>query len=337
MNSLFVEGLGLVTAAGLTCAQSTNSFLAGVTGFTEEVAGDQMELQVLAKVPADWRLRRTSSQWLVNLAARAGREAMAEAGAEPAQTLLICTPPEMYRDHACWAEMSPDTFLTDLQTKLGGTFAKGSRLVDGGAAAGVGLLPDVADALGQSSVSRVLLIGVDSLIGRADLDRFRTAGRLQGQTAQGLVPGEGAGAVVLSLNPCRGMAVRGVGLATEPDPVTGTRQSQGRGMVSALKAACASPDHPESDIIFAVSNLNGERYAALEMLVFRARFYRTHREYMATAYPAMSFGETGAAGGAIALAVAADAFRRGHAPGAHAMIEITSESGMRAGAFVSGV
>jgi 3-oxoacyl-[acyl-carrier-protein] synthase-1 len=336
MTPLYVAGLGMVTAAGLNLEQSAASFIGGISGFAEAAALDVFpEMQITASVPAAWRLRPNTGEWLLNLAARAGAEAMRDAGVPPAQTVLICSPPESWRDHPCWADVSVDTFFTGLEERLGGDFAAGSRLVDGGPAALIGCLTDMAQFLGNRKATHFLLIGVDSLLNKADMARLRSAERLQGQSAQGVVPGEGAAAVVLTSDPVPGMAIRGIGLAEEADPVGGARQSQGRGMVNALERACVPLTRPESAVEFAVSNFNGERYGALEMLLYRARFYRTHRDYMATAYPAMSFGETGAAGGAIALAVAADAFRQGYAPGEHALLELVSDNGMRVGAYVS--
>ena len=330
---LTVLGTGAVTAAGLTAPQSAAAFVAGISGFTEAMSADAFgQTQVVGRVPADWRLKTTQANWLINLAARAGTEAMANSGAEPARTLLICAPPGSERNHECWQETNPKRFLETLSERLGGRFAPGSRLIDGGAAALVGYIPEAAQRL-KGDVDHILLIGVDSLINATDMAALRAAGRLQGQTAQGVIPGEGAGAVVLG----RGkgaMRVRSVGIANEADTVGGERQSQGRGMVQALTRAC-NDEYPESSVEFVVGNFNGERYQALELLIYRARFYRTHRTYMATAYPASAFGETGAASSALSLVMAEDAFRQGYAPGTNALLEISSDGGMRAAAYLS--
>ena len=45
--------------------------------------------------------------------------------------------------------------------------------------------------------------------------------------------------------------------------------------------------------------------------------------------PALSFGETGAASGALAVCLAARAFERGYAPGGHALVWLASENGAR--------
>ena len=71
-------------------------------------------------------------------------------------------------------------------------------------------------------------------------------------------------------------------------------------------------------------------------MIARPRFYRTRREMLPTAYPAMTFGEVGTAGAALALMVAADSLAEGYAPGPVAMCEIASEGGLRAAAVVAG-
>ena len=335
MPPLHVVGAGAVTAAGLTLRQCAASFVAGVDGFTETMAPDAFgATQVVARVPAHWRLRPDPAAWLLNLAVRAAAEAMVEAGAAPARTLLVCAPPSSERGHPCWEEITADVFRNRLIDRLGGGFAPGSRLVDGGPAALIACLPEAARLL-KDQTDRLLLVGVDSLVNAVDMARLRAGGRLQGESAQGLVPGEGAAAVVLATRPGGGATVRSVGAAREADTVLGPRQSQGRGMLAALIEACRAEGCAEGGVEFVVGNLNGERYQALEALVYRARFYRTHRDHMATAYPAASFGETGSASGAIALAMAAHAFSAGYAPGVAAMLEIASEGGLRTAAYVS--
>ncbi len=337
MRPLFVESIGMVTSAGLTAPQSTASFLAAVDGFSETFAADVVtETQTVASVPANWRLRQSPAAWLANMAARAGSEALGQSSAVPSRTLLLCAVPEQTRDHPCWLGARPEDFLTALQTRLGGPYARGSQLVMDGPASLLGVLPQAAAALDAGRVNRILLIGADSLLNPADMARLRASGRLLGLSAQGLVPAEGAVALVLSIEPCGGSVLRAVGMGQEADTVAGPRQSQGNGMLNALRSVCAQDGCSEAEVDFIVSNFNGERYGALEMLVYRARFYRTFRERLPTVYPAMSFGETGAASAAMTLAVAADAFAKRLAPGRHAMLEVAGDNGMRAAAILSG-
>ena len=162
--------------------------------------------------------------------------------------------------------------------------------------------------------------------------------RLKGDhNAQGLVPGEAAVFVRLSPTPAPGTptAVFATGVAQEADTVASERYSQGRALLQALRAAVEGPGPSEPDIDFVVSNGNGERYSGWEAMIARPRFYRTRREILPTAYPAMTFGEIGTAGAAMALMVAADSFAEGYAPGRVAMCEIASDGGLRAAAVVA--
>ena len=70
-------------------------------------------------------------------------------------------------------------------------------------------------------------------------------------------------------------------------------------------------------------------------MIARPRFYRTRREILPTAYPAMTVGDVGAAGAALALMVTADSYARLRT-GSVAMCEIASEGGLRAAAVVTG-
>src|SRR2546423_2056417 len=67
----------------------------------------------------------------------------------------------------------------------------------------------------------------------------------------------------------------------------------------------------------------------------RPGFYPPRREILPTAYPAMTIGDIGAAGGALALMLAADSFLKGYAPGPTAVCELASENGLRAAAVMA--
>ena len=70
-------------------------------------------------------------------------------------------------------------------------------------------------------------------------------------------------------------------------------------------------------------------------MIARPRFYRTRREKLPTAYPAMTIGDIGAAGGGLALMLTADSLLRGYAPGPTAVCELASENGLRAAAVMA--
>ncbi|UCI07106.1 hypothetical protein [Mesorhizobium sp. B1-1-8] len=342
---MYIAGGGAVTAAGLNRRQTLAAIRAGFSAYEEYLLAEPMgESQIVSRIPTHWSLRATDWDWLVNMAARAIMDAVASRTADPRTTVLILVLPEQFRNHAAFEEVHPSGFLNAVMLASGGPFHAASRAIDGGAAASIAVLDQLSEMLTHPGVERVLLGGVDSLVNDKDINRLAEAGRLKGSdNAQGLVPGEAAAFVCLQSRPdpkSPGLAaIHGAGFAQEADSVLTERYSQGKALLSALQGALNGTGNGprEPDIVFVVSNGNGERYSGWEANIARSRFYRTRREILPIAYPAMTVGEVGAAGGALALLVAADSFTAGYAPGPVAMCEVASEAGLRAAALVSQV
>ncbi|TPJ40066.1 hypothetical protein [Mesorhizobium sp. B2-6-5] len=338
---LYIAGSGAVTPAGLNAPQTVAAIRAGLSAFEEMLLSEPLgATQVVARIRAHSRLRRTDGQWLVNMAARAIGEALRSGMRVSETTAILLAPPESFRNHPAYADIAPPDFLTAVMSATGQKFHAASRATDGGAAASIGLLERASELVEQQGVEQVLLGGVDSLVNDTDLARLGRAGRLKGaDNAQGLVPGEAAAFVRLTRSP-EGKAhvhaaIYGVGLAQEQDSVLSERYSQGRALLGALRDAVTGSGPSEPDIDFVISNSNGERYSGWEQLITRPRFYRTRREALATAFPAMTIGDIGAAGGALALMLAADSFVNDYAPGRTAVCELASENGLRAAAVMA--
>lgn len=335
-----ITGAGLVTPAGLDARQTSAAVRAALGAFqTIALADPPGAEQIAARIPASSPLKLGAGRWLVNLAARALREAFADSPFTAAETVVFLTPPEADRDHPAYREIAPSAFLQAVLDAAGLAAHPASRAVDGGPAAGIGLIAEVADMVGRNGVGQVLLGGVDSLLNRVDLAALGAAGRLAGETTpQGVVPGEGAAFVRLAADPdpraWLRATVAGVGIATEPDHVRSDRQSQGRALLAAMRGAVSGGGPKEPDLHFVVSNGTGERFFGLEILIARPRFFRTRRPVLPVGYPAATTGHLGAASGALALFVAADALSRGVAPGPAGLCEVISDGGLRAAATV---
>jgi 3-oxoacyl-[acyl-carrier-protein] synthase-1 len=338
---LYVAGGGAVTAAGLNARQTLAAIRASLSAFEEMTLAEPFgAVQIVARIPTHYQLRRTDGEWLVNMAARAISEAFRTGTRTSEATAILLTPPESFRKHPAYQDIAPPEFLAAVIKTTGQHFHAASRATDGGAAASIGLLERALEIMEQQGVEQVLLGGVDSLVNDTDLARLGQAGRLKGEdNAQGLVPGEAAAFVRLTRSP-EGKAhvhaaIHGVGLAQEQDSVLSDRYSQGRALLGALRDAVNGSGPSEPDIDFVISNGNGERYSGWELLITRPRFYRTRREILPTAYPAMTIGDIGAASGALALMLAADSFLNDYAPGKTAVCELASENGLRAAAVMA--
>jgi len=340
---LYLAGGGAVTPAGLDSRQTLAAIRASLSAFEEIPLVDPVgSVQIVARIPTHSRLRRTDGEWLVNMAARAIKEATH--GIPPeiiASTALLIALPESFRGHPALEDVPARDFLAVLMETSGLKFHPSSRAVDGGPAATIGLSERAIDLMESEGVTQVLLGGVDSLVNDKDLLRLGQSGRLKGpDNAQGVVPGEAAVFVWLSRErsgAATSAVITGTGMGQEPDSVLGNRYSQGHAILGALRNAVAGAGPSEPDIDFIVSNGNGERYAGIETLIAGPRFYRTRRDMLPVAYPAMTVGDIGAAAGALTLMLAADSFRNGYAPGAVAACEVASEAGLRAAAIVSDI
>lgn len=340
---LYITGGGAVTPAGLNLPQTLAAIRAGLSAYEEYLMAEPMGAsQIVSRIPTHWSLRATEWDWLVNMAARAIMDALASTAANPRTTVLMLVLPETFRNHVAFEDIDPSGFLNAVVRACDSPFHGASRAVDGGAAATIAVLHQMSEILARPGVERVLLGGVDSLVNDKDIARLAEAGRLKGfDNAQGLVPGEAAAFVCLqsTTDPSSPgvAAIHGAGFAKEADNALTERYSQGKALLCALRDALngAGNGPREPDIVFVVSNGNGERYSGWEANIARSRFYRTRREMLPIAYPAMTVGEVGAAGGALALLLAADSFTAGYAPGPVAMCEIASEAGLRAAALVS--
>ena len=90
----------------------------------------------------------------------------------------------------------------------------------------------------------------------------------------------------------------------------------------------------ESAIAFRVSDVNGETFRIAEMTLATQRVYRTRREHFPVIYPAGSVGEVGAAFVPLAIVLATSGIAHGYAPGDTAIIEASSDSGLRGACIV---
>lgn len=343
-RSLVLDAFAAVTAVGLTAAQTCAAIRAGVRRFSpiEAQILPEDEPQVGARVSADPRLRADAREWLLNLAARALREALAPALRGP-ETALLWLVPEAARQHPLSATASDDQLLASLVERLGHPLSPASRVVRSGAAGCVEALGYARELLDAGEVARCVIGGADSLLRPHDLDRLRRDRRLLGpKQSQGLVPGEGAAFVVVArpdpevdpdVEPAP-VYVHGLGVDYERNTVAGTAYSVGEAFASALTTALEDAGRREAEIAFVASNHNGERYDAWETAHTHARAYRTRRERLAVHWPASSTGEIGVASGALAILSAANAIAHGYAAGPLASVQLRSEGDLRGVAIV---
>jgi 3-oxoacyl-[acyl-carrier-protein] synthase-1 len=203
--------------------------------------------------------------------------------------------------------------------------------------AGVGeALQRAAEDIRAGRVSAAVVGGVDTLLDEGTLSWLAATGRLKTiNDPVGLQPGEAAAFLLLETE--RGAAARGarswgtfdgVQVGRESRPWSSGRAAMGDGLATALDGA--DPGSPEAAPWLVVDHC-GENYSACELgnVVVRLRASRPGYAQAVLWYPAISFGDTGAAFGAVATCLVLRAFARRYAPGARAVIGGSSEGAAR--------
>lgn len=170
----------------------------------------------------------------------------------------------------------------------------------------------VAPLLATDRPAAALIGGIDSWISLASLHWLEAQGRLKRTDApNGLVPGEAA-AFLLMANDALARAlrvrpiatVRATGSGYEPDPWYAGRPCFARGLTDAIRSIVVRPANiVRTDITFA--DLNGEAWRAEEWSFAYLRTTTFHSEPLNLWHPADTWGDTGAAAGAMLLALAA--------------------------------
>ncbi len=189
-----------------------------------------------------------------------------------------------------------------------------------------------------------ILAGVDSYLEPETLRWLEETDQLHGagplNNAWGFIPGEGAGAVLLT----RGGAlarfgmeslgqVLSVGRGLEPNRIKTQTVCTGQGLTAAFREALAGlpPGGQVSDVF---CDMNGEPYRADE---FGFACLRTRDAFVSASdfvAPADCWGDVCAASGPLGLALAAIAWRKRYANGPHALVWASSESGERGAALL---
>jgi 3-oxoacyl-[acyl-carrier-protein] synthase-1 len=179
-------------------------------------------------------------------------------------------------------------------------------------------------ALATGRATTVLVGALDSLIDAEPLRALLEANRVyRTDLPAGLIPGEAACFLRLEAHTradAGGVLLAAVRRAAETDPDAPVGSALSRAVAGVLRTA----DGPSDVDLY--TDLNGEVDRAAEIgqaLLLLSR--EVDVEPWAVVIPATSFGDTGAASGALACALAARAFARGYASAQHAVVALTSD------------
>jgi 3-oxoacyl-[acyl-carrier-protein] synthase-1 len=215
-------------------------------------------------------------------------------------------------------------------------------LYHGGHAGIVHAVQDAVTKIEKGAVVRCLVGGIESCVEPRFLQAAAVMGTLKtNNNPVGFMPGEAAGFFLLE----RISDVRKAGLSTR-GAITGIAIAQdnnnqfsndppiGKALEQAIREAIAKGMVARESVALVIGDLNGNERRAMD---WGYALVRLHNDYhigdLPLWLPAISFGETGAATGALAVCLTVRGFERGYAPGDSALVWLASDNGNR-GAIV---
>ncbi len=348
-ENVFLVGAGMITAVGLSAAETAASVRSGTARFAESTILDKrFEPFVLAEVPEEGLPGLTHEVAKAPLTAREARMLRLATGAlagclksfPPAESLpgLSLALPETETTRP----LRHEEFLKHLLEQTGGRFdAKWSDASHRGRAGGLNAIGQASELIRRGRAKFMLAGGVDTyrdLYVLGTLDREKRVN--SGANLDGFIPGEGAAFVLLadrgaasaaSLDPWGSVSV--VAQTMEPGHLYSEEPYRGDGLARAVQqlAQLGGIVGPVQEVY---SSMNGENHWAKEWGVTRIRGNGTFAPEHGMHHPADCYGDTGAASGPLMTCLAALGIKEGYR-GAPALVYASSDHGQRAALAVA--
>ncbi len=199
-----------------------------------------------------------------------------------------------------------------------------SRMVATGHHGGLAMMAEAAALIAQGEAQLCLVGGVESP-GQPALDWLDRQGRLKGEdTPTGLVPGEGAGFVLLAseafvaANPTLPHVVlQAAAQAEEPSPWYDGKPNTGDGLSQVLRQVLPTKDS-RADVTYC--DQNGETWRTEEWSTAYLRTGASHGHPLDLRHPADCWGDVGAASGPLLAAMAWSDLNDAPAEGPHSAL-----------------
>jgi 3-oxoacyl-[acyl-carrier-protein] synthase-1 len=326
-----MHGVGLVTAVGLSAAESCAALRAKITNPTETRFIDSNGAWIMAhqvQLAQPWR----GLTKLAKMAAMAIDEALEGVPRNEWRSLplLLCV---AERARPGRLDGLDDRLFQLVVDELDATFADESAVIAMGRVSGAVAFTKARELISRRKAGRVLIAAADSLLTWPTLSHYEREGRLlTARNSNGFMPGEGAGALLVG--PPHGevgeLLCTGVGFGHEHAHVLSEEPLRADGLSQAVKAALADAAERQPDTHFRVCDLSGEQYYFKEASLTMSRVRPYRGDVPELWHPAESTGETGAVSALVCLAVSASAARKAYAPGARALLHFANDAGERA-------
>lgn len=237
----------------------------------------------------------------------------------------------------CLADALTD-ILEEAQQR-GKGFHPATRFLDYGKA-GVGKALAHASQLltSNDAPEYVLLAAVDSLLDAVAVERFLDEERIATKTnSDGFIPGEGAGAVLLTKAVTAGpsLCIEAVASAHEEWRFQSDLPVRAQGLTTAIREAAQKADLQIASLDFHASGMTGESWYSKEVGLALARCMERKKPEFPHLMVARSIGETGAASPLLTLAWLAGVMGQGHyQPGCSGLLHFAADDGQRTALIV---
>jgi 3-oxoacyl-[acyl-carrier-protein] synthase I len=340
-----ILGIGACTPVGRSVWASAAAARAGVSGFTEHpfmLDGVGEPMRVARALWLDIGIQGPERYWALLAPAIEeviGRVKNRDALKPASLCLAIALPPHRPgrpADLASWLHALVHEHFRGLVARI--------AVYEFGHAAGYSALDDALRGMASSPAAPWIVAGVDSYLAPETLewieasDQFHGAGPLN--NAWGFIPGEAASAVLIGTSASGqrlGLESLGdvisVGLGREQKLIKTDSVCTGEGLTAAFRSTLEILA-PGEQIHNVFCDLNGETYRADEygFTALRTKdHFRAATEFVA---PADVWGDIGAAGAPLHIAMAMICHRKRYSRGPTSLTWASSESGERGAAVV---
>lgn len=322
---------GLVTSVGLSAPATCAALRAKLTNPSETRCLDSNGDWIMAhQVSLDLPVQGLAK--LVKMAVMAIDEVLEDTSREEWSSipLLLCVAES---ERAGRLDGLNDQLFLDIQADLGVRFSPLSAIVTHGRVSVAVALAQARQLLANRQCSRVVIAAADSLLTEPTLNHYERQDRiLTSSNSNGFMPGEGAGALLVSAasGNSAGLLCKGAGFAREAAHIESGEPLRGEGLSEAIKAALADAGSEMHHMDFRITDLSGEHYYFKEASLALSRTLRQRKEEFDLWHPAECTGEPGAVAGIAMIALADAACRKTYSKGPNILAHMSNDAGQRA-------
>jgi 3-oxoacyl-[acyl-carrier-protein] synthase I len=332
---MYITSAGLVCSVGLSAAAACAAMRCGIAGFEELPYFDNQREPIIGAAVPGLPLELPRRERLTHMLARSIADCLADGRRRQLEKIPLLVGLSEVNRPGGTADLSP-SIVRLVQERLGIRFhPQYSIAIAKGHTSGFEAMRVVGSLFKDPDVGACVVCGADSFLNGPSLAWLDRESRLKTPfNADGTVPGEGAGAVMIERrHPGEsyvGVRVAGLGFGQERVSVLSDEPLLGLGLTAAATQALAEGGRRMHEVAFRISDVTGESYGFREQALAVARLLKVRREEdMPIWHSADSVGDTGAAAGLLQLAMMFYAVKKRYSPGDLALCFTGSVAGDR--------